>query len=158
MASIDLKWNTIRRFQQAFEQGDLPAMDQLLSRNFRERIDDLPEVCRFQYLDTLSVVFDATKFRNIEIKDLTNAGDDFLASATIRYVSESMDWAIECTVQIAFEDDELIERLCVSDQSIRYFDPWQAQQLSNAGLVPGDIGFRVEYDRPSTHCGHSHGD
>ena len=133
---MDWRQNIIERFVQCFEHGDIAELDRLLSRNFRESLDDEAEICRFQYLDTLQAFFSATRIRSMQINDLAISGAAAQGAITIRYVSENMDWAIDCGVRLEFEDG-LMERLTLSNRTVRYFRPWQGADLLESDLSTG---------------------
>ena len=115
---MDWRQNIIERFVQCFEHGDIAELDRLLSRNFRESMDDESEICRFQYLDTTQAFISATRIRSMQINDLAFSGSAAQGSITIRYVSENMDWAIDCDFQLELEDG-LMERLTLSNRTVR---------------------------------------
>jgi|GEM_PF-2671363 len=134
---MDWRQNIKERLVQCFEHGDIAELDRLLSRNFRESMDDEPEIGRFQYLDTTQAFISATRVRSMQINDLAISGSAAQGSITIRYVSENMDWAIDCDVQLEFEDG-LMERLTLSNRTVRYFRPWQGADLLESDLSTGD--------------------
>lgn len=135
--------NIIAEFVQAFERGDVAALDRLLSPNFREAMEDLPDICRFQYLDAMQTLFAVTRIRSMQINTLAFPDDEVQASITARYVSEKMDWAIDCGVRLVF-DGRLIDRLVMSDRTVRYFRPWQGADVPASELEPGDSPASLE--------------